>query len=330
MAQTMYSKIDEYGFERPANFDYEVHAEFMGKYMHILVRRAQRWSTLKGKNKFTRSSKLKRFIRKGIPLDFRASVWLQVSGAQKLKEDSVWNYSDLKKKITNPSLIDIIKIDLPRTFPDNINFIGQEQLTGQMFNVLAAFAHQNSEVGYCQGLNYITGMLLLATRNEEASFWLLKVLVEKILPKYSVTNMSGLLIDLDVLDDLVRKLDVDIHKHIHKIGMPWAMVTTKWFICLFTEVLPTETVFRIWDCIFYEGSKIIFRVGLTLIKLHKAEILRTKELSELITCFKEMRNHKDIIDCHQFMIHIFQIPGRITDSDLKNLRTKYSKAQNQR
>lgn len=243
---------------------------------------------------------------------------MQVSGAQLRKDNSPVLYVDLKKKISNPALIEIIKIDLPRTFPDNINFISQEYLIKQMFDVLATFAHQNSEVGkkfalvnitnnillflgYCQGLNYITGMLLLATKNEEVTFWLLKELVEIILPKYSVTNMSGLLVDLDVLDELVKKFDPEIHAHIHKIGMPWAMVTTKWFICLFVEVLPTETVLRIWDCLFYEGSKIIFQVGLTLMKLHRIEILRTKELSELISCFKEMRNHKEVIDCHQFI-----------------------------
>ncbi|KAL3281115.1 hypothetical protein HHI36_004337 [Cryptolaemus montrouzieri] len=331
MAQTMYSKVDEYGFERPTNFDYKLHAEFMEKYMRTLVRRAQRWSTLKGKNKYVKNNKLRRFVRKGVPLDLRSIVWMQVSEAQVLKDASPANYYNIRKtQINNPALIEMIKIDVPRTFPDNINFISQEYLSKQMFNVLATFAHQNSEVGYCQGLNYITGLLLLVTKNEEVSFWLLKVLVENILPKYSVTNMSGLLVDLDVLDELVARFDVDIHRHIRKIGMPWAMVTTKWFICLFCEVLPTETVLRIWDCIFYEGSKIIFRVGLTLIKLHKTEILRTKELSELITCFKDMRNHKEVIDCHQFMINIFKIPGSITDNELQRLRIKYSKTQNQR
>lgn len=326
----MYSKVDEYGFERTENFNYQFHSEFMEKYMRILVRRGMRWATLKGKNKYAKGGKLKRFIRKGVPIDLRAEVWMHVSGAQARKESNPISYTDLKKKINNPALIEMIKIDLPRTFPDNINFLSQEYLIKQMFDVLATFAHQNSDVGYCQGLNYITGLLLLATKNEEVSFWLLKELVENILPKYSVTNMSGLLVDLDVLDELVKKFDPEIHAHVHKIGMPWAMVTTKWFICLFVEVLPTETVLRIWDCIFYEGSKIIFRVGLTLIKLHRDEILRTKELSELIECFKEIRNHKEVMDCHQFMMNIFKMPGKITDNELQRLRLKYSKTQNQR
>lgn len=325
MANSVYSTVDEYGFQRPHDFDYKSYEEFMSQYMGVLVKRAQRWNTIKNKS-YKKSSKLRRFVRKGIPLDLRATVWMQISGAQYLKDTSKYDYNTLKRQIKNPLIIDMIKIDLPRTFPDNINFSSKDYLSKQMFNILATFAHQNSEVGYCQGLNYITGLLLLATKNEEMSFWLLKALVENILPKYSVTNMSGLLVDMDVLDEIVRLTDSEIYQKIHKINMPWALVTTKWFICLFVEVLPTETVLRIWDCIFYEGSQIIFRVGLTLIKLHKQEILASRELSDLTTCFKNMRNHKNVINCHQFMIDIFKIPPNITDAYLEKLRKKYSKA----
>lgn len=32
----------------------------------------------------------------------------------------------------------------------------------------------------------------------------------------------------------------EVHQHVSSIGLPWAVVTTKWFICLFAEVLPVE------------------------------------------------------------------------------------------
>lgn len=268
--------------------------------MRILARRAQRWRTLKDQS-FEKTNTLKRFVRKGIPSEFRKTVWMKISGAENLRNKSDYTYSDLKQRITNNTLVEAIKIDLPRTFPDNLYFTNHSQLPKSLFNVLATFAHQNTEVGYCQGLNYIAGLLLLATKDEESSFWLLKVLVENILPKYYISTMSGLLTDLNVLDELVSKSEPNIHRHIQQINMPWAIGCTKWFICLFSEVLPTETVLRIWDCLFFEGSKIIFRVALTLIKLHKKEILKCDELGDLITCFRNMKNHQTVINCHQFI-----------------------------
>lgn len=42
------------------------------------------------------------------------------------------------------------------------------------------------------------------TKSEETAFWLLKVLIEKILPEYYIPTMKGLLTDIDVLAELVR------------------------------------------------------------------------------------------------------------------------------
>lgn len=101
------------------------------------------------------------------------------------------------------------------------------------------------------------------------------------------------------------------YRHIQNIGMPWAMGTTKWFICLYADVLPTETVLRIWDCLFFEGSKILFRVALTLIKIHKELILQTTDLSELMMVFKNMKNHPKVIDCHGFIKVSYMMKIRI-------------------
>lgn len=52
--------------------------------------------------------------------------------------------------------------------------------------------------------------------------------------------MSGLITEIEVLNQLILIKEPDIHKHLKTIGVPWAVVTTKWFVCLFAEVLPTE------------------------------------------------------------------------------------------
>lgn len=44
----------------------------------------------------------------------------------------------------------------------------------------------------------------MVTKSEETAFWLLKVLIEKILPEYYTPTMKGLLTDIDVLAELVK------------------------------------------------------------------------------------------------------------------------------
>ncbi|XP_030747883.1 growth hormone-regulated TBC protein 1-A [Sitophilus oryzae] len=324
MADSIYSKVDEYGFQRGEDFDYRVYGIFMSEYIRTLTRRAQRWNVVFKDNKFKRSGILKRFIRKGIPADLRTICWMTVSGAERLKNESQLNYQLLKLKYSH-QVIEVIQIDLPRTFPDNIYFANNEGYSDMLYNILSVFAHQNSEVGYCQGLNYIAGLLLLATKHEMVTFWLLKTLVEEILPKYYIRTMTGLLTDFDVLNEIVQKYEPQIHRHIQNIGMPWAMGTTKWFICIYADVLPTETVLRVWDCLFYEGSKILLRVALALIRIHKEAILQTSDLSELMSVFKNMKNHPRVIDCHGFIRDIFNLSSKLSSNRIEKLRLKHQK-----
>ena len=67
----------------------------------------------------------------------------------------------------------VIARDINRTFPTHIFFreldgMGQRSL----LNVLKAYSVHNPAVGYCQGMGFIAGLLLLHMR-EEAAFWLL-------------------------------------------------------------------------------------------------------------------------------------------------------------
>jgi len=60
------------------------------------------------------------------------------------------------------------------------------------------------KIYFLQGLNYIAGLLLLITKNEESSFWLLRALVEKILPDYYSKTMDGVIVDIEVFSRLVK------------------------------------------------------------------------------------------------------------------------------
>ncbi|KAJ9588763.1 hypothetical protein L9F63_017950, partial [Diploptera punctata] len=181
-----------------------------------------------------------------------------------------------------------------------------------------------------EGLNYIAGLLLLVTKSEDTAFWLLKVLVEQILPNYYTRTMEGVITDIEVLEELVRIKIPEVHRHVSAIGLPWAVITTKWFICLFAEVLPIETVLRIWDCLFYEGSKIIFRVCLTLIKRNQVSLLQCSDFSSLAECFKEITRDSLVVQCHEFMQSIFKVPGSLPRSMIVKLRTRLAEERQHR
>lgn len=102
----------------------------------------------------------------------------------------------------------------------------------------------------------LKGLLLIVTKDEERTFWLLKMLIKNITNGYYNKSMVGLIKDLAVLKRLLLQRAPQLYYHIDNLGMTLTTVTTKWFVCMFAEVLPVETTLRIWDCLFLEGRKV--------------------------------------------------------------------------
>lgn len=61
------------------------------------------------------------------------------------------------------------------------------------------------------------------------------------------------------LDGLIAEKYPNVHRHMHALGTDISPVATDWFLSLFAASLPAETVMRIWDSLFFEGPKILFR-----------------------------------------------------------------------
>ena len=173
-------------------------------------------------------------------------------------------------------------------------------------------------------MNYVAGLLLLVTKDEENAFWLLKTLIETILPDYYAPSIPGLITDVRVLSDLIKSKCSMVHKHVESFSMPWELALSKWFMCLYSDVLPIETVLRIWDCLFYEGSKILIRVALSLVIQRQNEILMTDEFSKLVIEFKNCATDATAVDCHSFMGKVFELSSPLPSKQLEKLRQEIS------
>ncbi|XP_029386852.1 growth hormone-regulated TBC protein 1-A-like isoform X2 [Echeneis naucrates] len=316
-------RTDPYGFVRP--HDFESYKEMMNEYVAVLNRRSIRWSKLlQEKPHVEKNLTVKRYVRKGVPNEHRARIWMAASGAQEQLESSPGHYQSLLTMEHDAKLKETIHTDMHRTFPDNVLFRSKAEpsLQRALYNVLLAYGCHNKAVGYCQGMNFIAGYLILITKDEEKSFWLLDALLGRILPDYYSAAMMGLRTDQEVLGELVKAKAPAVGQLMAQYPGIWTLVVSRWFICLYIDILPIETVLRIWDCLFYEGSKVLFRVALTLIIHHQPEILRARSLPEVCDCFKQITCGTFTLDCHTFMQKIFTEPGSLSMATIDKLREK--------
>lgn len=124
--------------------------------------------------------KLPKRIYKGIPEKLRATVWtkllnLEAVMSDKHNKDKYMGMLNLARQHgTEARQIDS---DVNRQFRENIFFRERYNLKQQqLFNVLVAYSVYNSEVGYCQGMSTLAGMLLMYL-GEEETFWALNILI---------------------------------------------------------------------------------------------------------------------------------------------------------
>ena len=157
--------------------------------------------------------------------------------------------------------------------------------------VLQAFAVENPNIGYCQSLNYLAGMMLLFVKNEEKVFHLLNILCNTHMPGVHGKRLDN--IDVGVLMSCIRDQLPQVWSKLDDMGagergfiptskLPTISLTcTAWLMSCFVNNLPTESVLRVWDCLFYEGSKTLFRIALALMKSALPEISAADGLETL-------------------------------------------------
>lgn len=216
---------------------------------------------------------LKKRIRKGIPEALRGRVWCHLAGSTQMLINNPGVYHDFLQFKSAPCEETIAR-DIGRTFPKHYLFNERSSL-GQcaLMNVLRAYSLHDPEVGYCQGMGFLSAMFL-SYMPEEQSFWHLVACLNH--KRYDLANLYRPRMPkvpelIFVFEKLMHQLMPLVAKHLEAEGLHPTMYLTQWFITLFTYNFPFEFVTRVWDMFLYEGWKVIFRVALALLKVSQSE-----------------------------------------------------------
>lgn len=143
--------------------------------------------------------------------------------------------------------------------------------------ILLAYARHNPRVGYCQSMNYICAMLLFHVRDEEKVFWMLAVIVEDICANYYIPSLIGVRADNLAFQALLAFYSPELYATFKSTDTLLEPIVMPWFLCLYINALPPFAVCRVWDCLFWQGREVLFRVGIHLLR-SKFEIIK-KEAS---------------------------------------------------
>jgi len=224
---------------------------------------------------------------RGVSFRHKAHMWLVHSGARNAKErnpDVYKNLVEVSRMQSVPASVQIDK-DLARTFPGHPLFQEKSFLCEKMKRILEVYSLHDSNVGYCQGMNFLVGFLLLFMEEEDC-FWTLDAIVEKILPTYYDTQMLGVQVDNEVLTHFMRVYLPDISSHLEGLGVTLSLCSIQWFLCLFVNNFPAETTIRLWDSVMCKGRDTLIAVALGILSLNESQILSLNKASDVYDMLK--------------------------------------------
>ena len=204
-----------------------------------------------------------------IPDNLRATLWLQQSGAFRSSRRGVYA-SLLHGSEAKPGEHAQIALDIGRSG------IHDPEQQMQLSRVLTAFSSHSRNHGYVQGQNFIAAGLLRILPEEEA-FWLLTKVVDDYLPRHFAAGMSGSFIDCRVLAELLANRCPDVSAKLCEMEISVQLLATRWFLTLWSSVLPPPTLLRVYDALFLLGPSTTLLVALTCFVVMRPTILSSTQ-----------------------------------------------------
>ncbi|RLN48096.1 hypothetical protein BBJ29_006297 [Phytophthora kernoviae] len=215
---------------------------------------------------------------------------------------------------------------LAKSFYSSSEFVAWKTNTHQLLSV---FLMLKPQIGYCQGMTSLVGMLVQESKmNSEIAFRLFLALTEK----YKLDNVYGPdMKDVNLryfqLDEALRLHLPRLHAHLSDHDIHPSNYASCWILTLFTDcrLLPHRYVIPFLDLFFEFGWKVFFQLCLAIFSIIKTPLLRRSTSGEIFAYLSKVdwfHKHKTESDLNRFFATAKAF--KISSSFLDVLEGEYS------
>uniref|UniRef100_A0A8P0T1M3 TBC1 domain family member 4 n=1 Tax=Canis lupus familiaris TaxID=9615 RepID=A0A8P0T1M3_CANLF len=252
-------------------------------------------------------------LKEGVPKSRRGEIWQFLALQYRLRhrlpnkqQPPDISYKELLKQLTAQQ--HAILVDLGRTFPTHPYFsaqLGAGQLS--LFNLLKAYSLLDKEVGYCQGISFVAGVLLLHM-SEEQAFEMLKFLMyDQGFRKQYRPDMMSLQIQMYQLSRLLHDYHRDLYNHLEENEISPSLYAAPWFLTLFASQFPLGFVARVFDIIFLQGTEVIFKVALSLLSSQETLIMECENFESIVEFLKTTLPDMNASEMEKIITQVFEM-----------------------
>jgi hypothetical protein len=215
-------------------------------------------------------------------LKYSSSKLKNISKAEIGKIYNSFNY----KSIYNENIIK----DLPRTFPNDSTFNKNSLGYYKLYNILTSYSNFNKQIGYTQGLNFISAIGLSLFDSEQEVFVFLDGLINRFeLDKFMGINNKHLVSNLKYFSNILNKYVPDIISFFDNKLLNHEFFSTNWILTLFSNCMSKNELIIIWCFMIVFGWKFFYCFAIELLNFYKEDIFQTNE-NELNYKMKKILN----------------------------------------
>ena len=201
-------------------------------------------------------------------------------------ENEIKDISIIKDKEKS---INIIDLDIERTFPYLGIFKGDSPMAQDLREILRVFVISRPDIGYIQGLSFIAGILLLNMDKFKAFISLMNLILNPImLPFYKMDNES-IQQRLKLFKQVFYYNLPELCEHFDELGLLPENYFLSWNMTLFTRDVNLELAKRIWDVFMIEGIKAIYSAAIVFLSHFESKLINM-DFVEIMTCIGTIKN----------------------------------------
>ncbi|XP_061086101.1 TBC1 domain family member 12 isoform X2 [Conger conger] len=172
------------------------------------------------------------------------------------------------------SSLDLIKLDISRTFPSLFIFQKGGPYHDLLHSVLGAYTCYRPDVGYVQGMSFIAAVLILNLEEADAFIAFANLLNKP-------CQMAFFRVDHDLMLKYFAAFEVffeenlpRLFNHFQSYNLTPDLYLIDWIFTLYSKSLPLDLACRVWDVFCRDGEEYLFRTGLGILRLFEEVLLQ--------------------------------------------------------
>ncbi|XP_037637763.1 TBC1 domain family member 12-like isoform X1 [Sebastes umbrosus] len=172
------------------------------------------------------------------------------------------------------SSLDLIKLDISRTFPSLFIFQKGGPYHDLLHSVLGAYTCYRPDIGYVQGMSFIAAVLILNLEEAEAFITFANLLNKP-------CQMAFFRVDHELMLKYFAAFEVffdenlpRLFSHFQNNNLTPDLYLIDWIFTLYSKSLPLDVACRVWDVFCRDGEESLFRTGLGILRLFEDVLLQ--------------------------------------------------------